>query len=33
MSDGREWIALLRRHSLHVRAGGALTEHDMWVLP
>lgn len=28
-SDGREWLALLRRHYLHVIAGGQLTERDM----
>lgn len=29
--DGREWIALLRRHYLHVRSGGQLGETDMEV--
>ena len=29
MSDGREWVALLRRHYLHVLDGGSLSHRDM----
>lgn len=28
-SDGREWIALMRRHYLHMLSGGSLSAFDM----